>query len=72
MYNAFWRDLQIYVQVAETLRGMDDTDTKLFERELRSLKKIDDNYKKLIVTGDKIPLANEEGNYHLEMYWIGY
>lgn len=52
---------KVYVQVAETLRGTDKFDNKIFERELRSLKKIDDNYEKIILTLDKIPLGNEEG-----------
>ncbi len=52
---------RIYIQVAETLKGLDENDNKIYERELRSLRKIDDNYEKLILTSDKIPLANEEG-----------
>ena len=52
---------RLYVQVADTLKGKDENDTKLLERELRSLKKIDDNYEKLILTLDKTPLDNEEG-----------
>lgn len=52
---------RLYVQVADTLKGVDETDTRILERELRSLKKIDDNYEKLILTSDKTPLANEEG-----------
>ena len=51
----------MYIQVAETLKGLNETDTKILERELRSLRKIDDNYEKIILTSDKIPLANEEG-----------
>ena len=31
------------------------------DREIRSLRKIDDNYEKIILTSDKIPRANEEG-----------
>lgn len=49
---------RMYVQVCETLR---DNDNKILERELKSLRKIDDNYEKLILTNDKIPLSNEEG-----------
>lgn len=45
---------KLYIQVAETLKGTD-------ERELRALKKIDDNYEKIILTADKIPSGNEEG-----------
>ena len=33
---------RIYVQVAETLKGIDANDNKIFDRELRSLKKIGD------------------------------
>ena len=49
---------RLYVQVCETLR---DNDNKILERELRSLRKINDNYEKLILTYDKMPLSNEEG-----------
>ena len=52
---------RLYVQVADTLKGIDENDTKILERELRSLKKINDNYEKIILTSDKIPLSNEEG-----------
>ena len=52
---------KLYVQVSETLKGIDINDTKILERELQSLKKIDDNYEKLILTFDKTPLANEDG-----------
>lgn len=52
---------KMYVQVAETLRGLGENDTKIFDRELKPLKKIDDNYEKIILTADKIPLSNEEG-----------
>ena len=52
---------RLYVQVADTLKGVDENDTKIFEREIRSLKKIDDNYEKIILTSDKIPAANEDG-----------
>ena len=54
-------DGRLYVQVAETLKGTDENDNKILERELRSLKRIDDNYEKIILTSDKTPLANEEG-----------
>jgi len=43
------------------LKGYDNNDTKILERELRALKKINDNYEKLILTADKTPLANEDG-----------
>lgn len=52
---------RIYVQVADTLKGTDENDTRIIERELRSLKKINDNYEKIILTSDKIPLTNEDG-----------
>ena len=51
---------KLYVQVTETLKGVDG-DNKIYERELRPLQKIEDNYEKIILTLDKIPLANEEG-----------
>ena len=54
-------DGRIYIQVADTLKGTDENDTKILDRELRSLKKIEDNYEKIILTSDKIPLANEDG-----------
>lgn len=47
---------KLYIQVAETIK-----DNKTLERELKSLRKIDDNYEKIILTSDKTPLANEEG-----------
>lgn len=52
---------RMYVQVTDTLKGVDENDTKILDRELRSLKKIDDNYEKIILTSDKIPVSNEEG-----------
>ena len=52
---------RIYVQVVETLKGIDENDTKILERELRPLKKIEDNYEKIVLTLDKIPLGNDEG-----------
>ena len=60
-FVALNNDGRIYVQVAETLKGTDESDTKILDRELRSLKKIDDNYEKIILTSDKTPLANEDG-----------
>lgn len=47
-----------YFQVCETLK---DNDNKILTRELNSLQRINDNYKKTILTMDKIPLSNEEG-----------
>ena len=55
------KDGKLYVQVADTLKGTDEKDNRILDRELKSLKKIDDNYEKLILTLDKIPLGNEEG-----------
>ena len=52
---------RLYVQVADTLKGIDDNDTKILDRELRPLKKINDNYEKIILTSDKIPTSNEDG-----------
>lgn len=52
---------RIYIQVSETLKGMDKNDNRILDRELRSLRKIDDNYEKVILTTDKVPLTNEEG-----------
>lgn len=60
-FVAINNDGKIYIQVAETLKGTDNNSNKILERELKSLKKISDNYEKLILTADKIPLANEEG-----------
>lgn len=62
---------RIYIQVTETLKGIDENDTKILDRELRSLKKIDDNYEKLILTSDKTPLSNEEGIIIRNVYeWL--
>lgn len=47
-----------YVQVCETLK---DNENKILKRELNSLQKINDNYEKIILTMDKIPVSNEEG-----------
>ena len=55
------KDGKLYVQVTDTLKGTDEKDNRILDRELKSLKKIDDNYEKLILTLDKIPLGNEEG-----------
>ena len=52
---------RIYIQVTDTLKGTDENDTRIRDRELKSLRKIDDNYEKIILTSDKIPLSNEEG-----------
>ena len=49
---------RIYVQVCETLR---DNEGKTLSRELNSLKKINDNYEKIILTYDNLPFSNEEG-----------
>ena len=51
-------DGRIYIQVCETLR---DNDNKILTRELNSLEKIPDNYTKIILTMDKMPLSNENG-----------
>ena len=52
---------RLYVQVTDTLKGIDENNTKILDRELRSLKKINDNYEKIILTSDKIPVSNEDG-----------
>ena len=38
---------RLYVQVTDTLKGIDENDTKILDRELRSLRKINDNYEKI-------------------------
>ena len=60
-FVAINKEGKIYVQVAETLKGIDENDTKILDRELRSLKKINDNYEKIVLTLDKIPDFNEDG-----------
>ena len=60
-FVAINNDGKLYVQVADTLKGTDENDTKTIDRELKALRKIDDNYEKIILTSDKIPLANEDG-----------
>lgn len=49
---------RIYIQVCETLR---DNENKTLTRELNSLERIPDNYTKIILTMDKMPLSNENG-----------
>lgn len=51
-------DGRIYIQVCETLR---DNENKILTRELNSLERINDNYTKIILTLDKMPLSNENG-----------
>ena len=48
----------MYIQVCDTLKSGDNS---TYERELNSLRKIHDNYSKMILTMDKIPFSNEEG-----------
>ena len=60
-FVAINKEGKIYVQVAETLKGIDENDAKILDRKLRSLKKINDNYEKIILTSDKIPDFNEDG-----------
>lgn len=48
----------MYIQVCDTLKSGDNS---TYERELNSLRKINDNYSKMILTMDKIPFSNEEG-----------
>lgn len=47
-----------YIQVCQTLR---DNENKILTRELNSLQRINDNYEKMILTMDKMPMSNEEG-----------
>lgn len=49
---------RIYVQVCETLK---DNENKILTRELNSLEKINDNYEKMILTLDNMPISNENG-----------
>lgn len=60
-FVAINKEGKIYVQVAEALKGIDENDAKILDRKLRSLKKINDNYEKIILTLDKIPVFNEDG-----------
>ncbi len=60
-FVALNKDGRVYIQVTDTLKGKDENDSKVLDRELRSLKKINDNYEKIILTSDNIPLSNEEG-----------
>lgn len=70
-FVALNKDGRIYVQVADTLKGVDENDTKILDRELRALKKIDDNFQKIILTSDKTPLANEDGIIIRNVYeWL--
>ena len=48
----------MYIQVCDTLKSGDNS---TYERELNSLRKINDNYSKMILIMDKIPFSNEEG-----------
>ena len=57
-FVALNNDGRMYIQVCETLK---DNNNQILQRELRSLRKIDDNYTKIILTNDIIPLSNEEG-----------
>lgn len=47
-----------YIQVCETLRA---NENKILTRELNSLQRINDNYEKMILTMNKMPMSNEEG-----------
>ena len=48
----------MYIQVCDTLKSGDNS---TYERELNSLRKINNNYSKMILSMDKIPFSNEEG-----------
>ena len=60
-FVALNKDGRVYIQVTDTLKGKDENDSKVLDRELRSLKKINDNYEKIILTSDNIPVSNEDG-----------
>ena len=60
-FVAINNDGKLYVQVAETLKGIDYHDSKIFDREINPLKRVNDNYEKIILTLDKIPKSNDEG-----------
>lgn len=47
-----------YIQVCETLKSENNS---TLIRELNSLKRINDNYGKIILTFDDVPISNEEG-----------
>ena len=65
------KDGKKYIQVADTLKGVDSNDMKVLSRELRPLKKISDNYEKIILTSDKIPLSNEDGIQIMNVFdWL--
>lgn len=49
---------KMYIQVFDTLKSGDNS---TYERKLNSLRRINDNYSKMILTMDKIPVSNEEG-----------
>ena len=51
---------RLYVQVTDTLKGIDENDTKILDRELRSLKKINDKTKNQEDKNEKFqkPLTN--------------
>lgn len=49
---------KMYIQVCETLKY---NENRILKRELNSLQKINDNYEKIILTMDKIPISNEKG-----------
>ncbi len=60
-FVALNKDGRMYVQVTDTLKGRDEFDNTVFDREIRTLKKLSDNYEKIILTSDTIPLTNDEG-----------
>ncbi len=49
---------KMYIQVCDTLKS---GDYSTYERKLNSLRRINDNYSKMFLTMDKIPVSNEEG-----------
>lgn len=50
-------DGKMYIQVCDTLKF---GDYSTYERKLNSLRRINDNYSKMFLTMDKIPVSNEE------------
>lgn len=56
-----------YIQVAYTVEDSSET----LARELESLKSIDDNYKKLLITMDEAPLSSHDGiEQHYALDWL--
>ena len=67
-FVAINNDGKMYIQVCDSLKSGDNS---TYERKLNSLRKINDNYSKMILSMDKIPFSNEEGII-VKMLQIGY